>query len=96
MQGQVLKNMLLGLISSTALAGSFDTSQFNFQHYNLMSNRKMYPMNSYDLSFSTYNSLQVYNDLLDTLTRLNESTGELAFNRTMCDAGYTFSASTAH
>ena len=93
-QGQVPKMMLLGLVSSAALAGTHDTSPFNFHHYDLMGvhaelNGKIFPSNSYDLDFASNNSLQAYNDLLDTLGRLNESSGELPFSRLVYNKGYT-------
>ena len=93
-QGQVPKMMLLGLVSSAALAGSHDTSPFNFHHYDLMGvhaelNGKIFPSNSYDLDFTSNNSLQAYSDLLDTLGRLNESSGELPFSRLVYNKGYT-------
>ena len=93
-QGQIPKVMILGFVSSTARAGTHDTSPFNFHHYDLMGiyaevSGKIFPSNSYDLNFTTNNSLQAYNDLFDTLGRLNESTGELPFNRLLYNKGYT-------
>ena len=93
-QGQVPKIMLFGMVSSNALAGTHDTTPFNFQHYDLMAihaelNGRIYPSNSYDLNFSTNCSLQAYDDLLDTLGRLYLPTGELPFHRFSYNRGFT-------
>ena len=50
-------------------------------------NGKIFPSNSYDLDFASNNRLQAYNDLLDTLGRLNESSGELPFSRLVYNKG---------
>jgi len=93
-QGQIPKIMILGMVSSNALAGTHDTTPYNFQHFDLMSiyaeiNGKIYPNNSYDLNFPNHFSLQAYEGLLDTLGRLNEPSGELVFDRHKYNNGYT-------
>ena len=84
--GQIPKIMIFGLIPSDALIGGHDRYPFNFHHFDLSNisaevDGPVFPARGYELDFANNNTLAGYEGLLDCLKRLNESNGEIAFDR---------------
>ena len=103
--GQIPKIMVFGIVPNDAFTGIHDKTPFNFHHFNLNSlsaevNGQLYPTRGYDLDFEKNLTLSAYDGLLDVLERLNEPSGELAFDRFMYNKGgfalYGFDFTTGH
>jgi len=92
--GQLPKTLILGLTSNTGFVGSANTSPFNFKHYDLSHisceiDDVLYPSRGYNMDFAAHNSLTAYEGLLDCMERLNESNGEVSFDRYRYNRGFT-------
>jgi hypothetical protein len=102
--GQLPKTLILGLVSNTAFSGTARTSPYNFHHFNMQHisceiDGVMFPSRGYNMDYASHNSLSAYEGLLDCLERLNESNGELSFDRYGYNEGFTlygFDFTTSH
>jgi len=93
--GQLPKMMLIGLVSSKSLSGTYDTTPFNFNHFNLSYinaeiEGKIYPSNGYSLDFNAYQTLPGYDGLCRVLEIFNQADRELPFDRQTYEKGFTF------
>ncbi len=84
--GQIPKTVILGITTSSGFNGSCTETPFNFGHHDLAYlsaeiDGVIYPSRGYNMDFDTFQYLEAYEGLLDTLERTNDPSGELAFDR---------------
>ena len=92
--GAIPKTLIIGIVSSLAFNGTVKETPFNFANFDLAFisadlDGTIYPSQGYSMDYTTECSLQGYEGLLDTLERLNESTGELPFDRQGYNKGFS-------
>jgi hypothetical protein len=103
--GQLPKIMIFGMVPNDAFTGVYNKTPFNFHHFyisniNTEVNGQLYPTRGYELDFEKGMTLTAYDGLLDVLERLNEPSGELAFDRHVFNKGgftlFGFDFTTGH
>ena len=92
--GQLPKMMLLTMTSSKALSGSYDTTPFYFDNFDLMLlsaeiDGKIYPSNGMEMDYSNGYSLSAYEGLCRVLEVFNDTERALPFDRNQFAKGFT-------
>ncbi len=86
--------MLVGLVASKALSGTYNTTPFNFHHYNLSYlnaeiDGKIYPSNGYSMDYDTHQTLTCYDGLCRVLGVFGDPERSLPFSRWEYEKGFT-------
>ena len=86
--------MLVGIVSSAALSGTYNTSPFNFHHYDLSYlsaeiDGKIFPSSGYVMDFANHQTLPCYDGLCRVLEVFNEADKFLPFNRSEYEKGFS-------
>ncbi len=93
--GQLPKMMMIGLVSSKSLSGSFDTTPLYFNHYDLCYinaeiDGKLYPSGGYTMDFTNHQTLNCYDGLCRVLEVFsNPADKGLPFDRRQYEKGFT-------
>jgi hypothetical protein len=93
-QGTLPTRIVFGMVTATALSGSYATNPFNFQHFNLATvgltvNGEAVPFQNIDLDFASGNTIQGFNTLFTGIDKLYDGN---FIDRSDYNQGYTLFA----